>query len=650
MGEDHRLRCCAAFVATLAGWAALGPHAAAQTAGTARSSLLDLSLEELGNVKITSVSRRVERLSDVPAAAFVITADDIRRSGATTLPEVLRLAPSLHVAQVYNGGYAISARGFNGNAANKLLVLIDGRSVYTPLFSGVFWDVQDVLLEDVERIEVISGPGGTLWGTNAVNGVVNVITRPTAETQGWLGSAHAGNQEAGAAVRFGGRLANGSWSAYAKHTHQRQHETASGAAVDDRRRHTQAGFRAEWQTAPDSFALFGNAYGGRREQPLPGTISISGMNLPLDPISTSGANLAARWRRALDGGASVFAQAYYDRTNRVTPPTFSEQLDIVDLQVQHTSRPLDGHELVWGAQYRYAMDEVTNSPYVAFLPPRVNHDWTSLFAQDEFTLTERLRLTLGARIEHNDYTGAEYLPNARLAWKWADNQLLWAALSRTVRAPSRLDRDTYVPGQPPYLLAGGTGMRSETAEVAELGYRGQPSADTALSATLFQANYHHLRTQEIAPSRTFVYFANGMEGRTSGVELWGSWQPMPRWRLNGGFTRLWQDLSLKPGSNDAGGLRAAEGVNPKRRWLLRSSWDLPHNVELDATLRYVGALSNPQVPAYTAFDLRLGWRPRAGVELWLAGRNLDGGHGEFTGIATRSEFKRAVHLGLVSRF
>lgn len=643
MGAGHRLRCCAALAATLA---STGEPARAQPPG-----LLELSLEELGNISITSASKRAERLSDVPASVFVITGEDIRRSGATSLPEALRLAPNLHVAQVYNGGYAISPRGFNGNAANKLLVLIGGRSVYTPLFSGVFWDVQDVMLEDVDRIEVINGPGGTLWGTNAVNGIINVILRPAAQTQGGLVAGGAGSREAGASVRYGGRLANGgSWRAYAKHTHQRHHETASGALVDDERRHTQAGLRAEWQSGRDHFTVSGDAYVGRREQPLPGTISISGMTLPLDTISTSGANLVARWQRALEGDASVLVQAYYDRTNRATPPTFSEQLDIADLQVQHTLHPLDGHELVWGAQYRHASDDVTNSAYVAFLPPKVKHDWISLFAQDELSLTDRLRLTVGARIEHNDYTGAEFLPNLRLAWKWRDDQLLWGAVSRTVRAPSRLDHDTHVPGQPPYLLAGGEGVRAETADVAELGYRGQPTESTMLSATLFHARYDHLRTQEIAPSRTFVYYANGMQGSTRGVELWGSWQPLPRWRLNAGFTRLWQDLALKPGSNDAAGLRAAEGSNPKRRWLLRSSWDLARNLELDATLRHASALSNPDVPAYTSWDLRVGWRPRPDLELWLSGQNLDGGHGEFTDVATRSELKRSIHLGLVSRF
>ena len=645
MVADRRWRCCAALAAVL-----VGPPAEALAAASQRPTLLDLSLEELSNIEVTSASKRAERLSDVPASVFVITGEDIRRSGATSLPEALRLAPNLHVAQVYNGGYSISPRGFNGNAANKLLVLIGGRSVYTPLFSGVFWDVQDVMLEDVERIEVISGPGGTLWGTNAVNGVINVIMRPTADTQGWLASAGAGNQEAGAAVRYGGRLANGgTWRAYARHTQQRHGETASGALVNDERGHTQVGFRTEWQAGSDGFTVFGNAYDGWREQPLPGTLS-TGANLALDSISTSGANLVARWQRPLGGGASVLAQAYYDRTNRVTPPTFSEQLDIADLQVQHTLRPMHGHQVVWGAQYRYARDDVTNSTYVAFLPPKVSHDWASLFAQDEVTLTEQLRFTLGARVERNDYTGTELLPNLRLAWKWHDSHLLWGALSRTVRAPSRLDRDTYVPGQPPFLLAGGPGVRSETANVAELGYRGQPSSNTSLSATVFHARYDHLRTQELAPSRTFVYFANGMEGSTQGVELWGSWQPTARWRLNAGFSRLWQDLSLKHGSNDSASLLVAEGANPEHRWLLRSSWDLPGNVELDATLRHVSALSDPEVPAYTAFDLRVGWQPRPGLELWLAGYNLDGGHGEFNDVGTRGELGRGVYLGLTSRF
>ena len=611
-----------------------------------------LSLEELSSLEITSVSKRAEPLSDAPTSVFVITADDIRRSGAASLPEALRLAPNLHVARASATGYAISARGFNSTAANKLLVLIDGRSVYTPLFSGVFWDVQDVMLQDVERIEVISGPGGTLWGTNAVNGVINVISRSARETKGSLVAAAAGNQDTVLAARHATALGDdASLRLYAKRTLRSHTETAAGAFVDDAAQDTQAGLRADWSAGRDAVSVTGNAYEGTHGQPLPGTISITGVTLALDEIPVSGANLLARWTRQLDGDASVSVQAYYDRTKRDVPPTFGETLQIMDLQAQHSFRPAAAHQLVWGGQLRRAHDHVRNSAIVAFLPPVVDQSWISLFAQDEIALREDLRLTLGARLERNDYTGNEFLPNARLAWKAAPEQLLWAAASRTVRAPSRLDRDTFVPGQPPYLLAGGSRVRSEIANVLELGWRGRPAQDASMSITAFHADYDHLRTQQIDPGGTFLEFDSGMEGRVHGIEAWGTWEPHPTWRLSAGFTRLWQSLELKPGSNDSLAVPMAEGANPERQAMLRSSLDIGPRAELDVTARYVSALSFPDVPSYTAVDVRLGWQVSGNAELSVTGRNLfDPGHGEFTDIATRTEFGRTVFVELTARF
>jgi iron complex outermembrane receptor protein len=635
-------------------WAAIA--IAGMVAGTAAAqpddvALLRLSLEELSALEITSASKRAEPLSDAPASVFVITADDIRRSGATSLPEALRLAPALHVARAYSVGHAISARGFNGTAANKLLVLIDGRSVYTPLFSGVFWDVQDVLLQDVERIEVISGPGGTLWGVNAVNGVINVITRAAGDTRGTLASAGAGRHDAVAAVRHGYSLRDdGAMRLYAKHVRRRHTRTAAGTEVDDDAHHTQVGFRADWQRGGDRWTLQGDAYDGRREQPLPGTINIIGVDLALGDIPVSGGNLLARWERELADGADVSVQAYFDRTRRTVPPTFAQSLNIVDLQFQHGVRLGDVHRLTWGAQYRRMDDHVVNSPIVAFLPGDQVRTEVSLFAQSEFELRDDLRLTLGARLEHNDYTGAEFLPSARLAWKPAPEHLLWGALSRTVRGPSRLDRDTFVPGAPPFLLAGGPGVRSETALVAESGWRGQPAPDASMSLTLFHAAHDHLRTQQIDPTFTFIEFASGMEGDVAGIEAWGSWQAAPWWRLSAGATRLWQDLRLKAGSNDATAVALAEGANPAWQAQLRSSFDLGPRTDLDLTLRRVAALALPDVPAYTSVDLRLAWSPDDALELAVSATNLlDDRHGEFTAAATRSEFGRSVFVELTWR-
>ncbi|KQW51416.1 hypothetical protein ASD88_01865 [Pelomonas sp. Root662] len=621
--------------------------------GHALAPLVDLSLEELGNVTITSAAKREQRLADVPTSLFVITADDIRRAGVTRLPEALRLAPNLHVAQVYNGGYAITARGFNANSANKLLVLIDGRSVYTPLFAGVFWDVQDVVLDDVERIEVSSGPGSTLWGVNAVNGVINVIMRRASETRGTLASAAIGNRERMALLRHGWSLGNdGAMRLHIKRTDVRASETAAGTPVDDAGHLIRGGFRADWgRHGGQRVTLLGNAYRGNHGQPDPGSIALTGINFALDNISVSGANLLARWETPLRGG-ELSVQGYLDRSVRVNPPTFDETLNIADLEVQYTLRPATAHTLVLGASHRRSNDRVGHdAPEFAFLPEKLSQSWTSLYAQDEMALSDALRLTLGARIDRNDYTGNEILPNLRLAWKPSPAHLWWASAARTVRAPSRLDRDAYVPDKPPFILNGGPGFRAEVAKVLELGYRGQPLSPLTLSATAFHGDYDRLRTTELAPSGTAVFFGNGMQGRVSGLEAWGSVQTATWLRLHGGVTLLRPRLALKPGSADnASSVSAAEGAMPRRMWRLRAAFNLPRDAEFDLTLRHVSALRTPEVPAYTAVDLRLGARLGADADIALTASNLLGGHGEFTPVETRSEFRRSLALQVRLRF
>jgi iron complex outermembrane receptor protein len=316
------------------------------------------------------------------------------------------------------------------------------------------------------------------------------------------------------------------------------------------------------------------------------------------------------------------------------------------VQLQHSLRPAGMHAVTWGANYRYSMDRVTNSDYVAFLPANVNQKWASLFAQDEMTLRENLRLTLGARMERNDYTGNEFLPSARLAWKFAPDHLLWTAASRTVRAPSRLDRDAYVPGKPPFLLDGGRNVRSEVAKVYEVGYRGQPAAALSYSVTAFHSVYDHLRTQEIAPSRTFLFFSNEMEGTASGVEMWGTYQASPTWRLSAGYTALREKLRLKAGSNDITGPTTA-GNDPAHTWQLRSVLDIATNGEFAIAVRHVAALQKNAVPAYTAVDARLGWKLRPDLELSITGQNLFGHHAEYGAVTNRTEIEPAIFVKLV---
>ncbi len=616
---------------------------------TLPADIADLSIEELANIQIHSVSKKPESLAAAAASVFVITADDIRRSGLASVPEILRLAPNLQVAKTSNGGYAISARGLNGSnnsAPNKLQVLIDGRSVYAPLFSGVFWDTQDLMPEDVERIEVISGPGGTLWGVNAVNGVINITTRAARDTQGSLATLTAGEGGVDAGFRQGGTMAGGGhWRVYGKYRDERATELADGATVDDARHHAQIGFRTDWQRGANQFSLHGNAYRGAAGQPAPGAVQ-TGVPFALGQVTTSGVNLTGRWTHALGGGANMSVQAYADHTRRTVPPTFGEELDIADVQFQHALAPSGAHTMVWGANVRRTWDEVANSPYVAFLPAKTNQNWASLFAQDEIALRSNLRLVAGARVERNPYTGTEFLPTLRLAWTVAPAHTLWASASRTVRAPSRLDADAFIPGSAPFLLRGGPRIRSEVATVLELGYRGQPLPNLSYSMTAFHNDYDHLRTQEVDASGTFITFGNLMEGKASGIEMWGNYQATKAWRLSAGLMALHQSMTLKPGSNDLAG-PATVGKDPSHTAQLRSTYNMADDKDFDLVVRKVGALRDPDVAGYTALDARFGWRVHKGLELSVFGQNLNGGHGEYGPLATRTEVGRTVGIKVV---
>lgn len=609
------------------------------------SDLADLSLEQLANIEVTSVSRQAERLADAPSSIYVITNEDIRRAGVTSLPEALRLAPNLQVARTSASGYAISARGFNSTTANKLLVLIDGRSVYTPLFSGVFWDAQGVMLEDIDRIEVISGPGATLWGANAVNGVINVITRPAGSTQGGLVAPGIGNREYGASFRHGGKFGpDGHYRVYGKGFERENTERADGTEVRDGWHKGQIGFRADWGGASRGLTLQGDAYTGKLDQTQPGRTSIDGVNL------------LGRWNQRLAGGSDIRLQAYFDHTERDVPGTFGEKLDIFDLEFQHGIPLGASHRVLWGGGYRYARDRVQNSAVLAFLPADKNLDWANVFVQDEFMLSASVELTAGLKFESNDYTGWETLPSVRLAWKPSAEQLLWTALSRAVRAPSRLDRELFAPGNPPFRLLGGPNFRSEISNVFELGYRAQPAAAVSYSITAFYHDHDHLRSVEPAPGGTCVsittpgstcVLGNLIEGTTTGVEAWAGYQATKSWRLSGGAVLLDQDLERKPSSLDPTG-PSALGNDPAYQWQLRSAVNLTDRHEFDVIVRGVGKLPSPSVPAYTAVDARFGWRLSRDVELSLTLQNLfDAAHPEFGAAATRSEFERSLFLKLL---
>ena len=608
-------------------------------------NIADLSIEELANLQITSVSKKPERLADAAASVFVITADDIRRSGSATLPEILRLAPNLQVAARSGFEYAVSARGLNGSVGlnpNKMLVLVDGRSVYTPTFSGIFWDMQELVLEDIERIEVISGPGGTLWGVNAVNGVINVITRAAADTSGRLLALEAGERGARASFRQGGGNADSAWRVYGSHLDMRKSELQSGADINDARHQSMAGFRRDWRQGGDNFTVQGNAFRGRLEQPKPGAVQINETIFKLGEISTSGAYLNGQWTRALEGGASLSVQGYFDHNQRDIPPAYRDTMSIAELQFQHSLARGGLHQLTWGASVRHTWDSFTPSQFLTLLPNKVQQTWASLFAQDEMALCDKLRLIAGARVERNDYTGAEFLPTLRLSWQLAPTHSLWTAASRTVRAPSRLDADLFIPG----VLYGGPDIKSEVVKALEFGYRGQPVTGLSLSATAFFNRYDDFRTQLIKTNPLYVTFDNMMEGKARGLEAWASAQLSKRWRMSAGLTLLHEQVWLKPGSPDKTAL-ALVGLNPSQTAQLRSSFALADDTDLELAVRKVDALDKDKVPGYTALDARLGWRVSRKLELALSGQNLTGRHAEYGPAATRNVLGPALAVKLV---
>jgi len=623
------------------GGAVLLALAGGALAQPAQRDLADLSLEELVNIRVTSVSGRAERLSDAPASIYVITADDIRRSGATSLPEALRLAPNLQVARIDAGQYAISARGFNNAIGNKLLVLVDGRTIYTPLFSGVFWDQQEVMLEDVERIEVISGPGATLWGANAVNGVINVTTRSARDTQGGLLSVGAGDATTGVgAYRYGATFGdNGHYRLYAKTSRQENSKTASGAAVPDGRDFGQAGFRTDWRDGRDSFTVQGDGYTTRAEER--GTLVLGPFRIPLQRIEASGMNLLGRWTRNLGEGSDLSVQAYYDHSDRQDPSQYSPRSDVVDLQMQH-GLLFGAHKLLWGAGYRHSDDYIQPGFAFAFVPRSRGLDWANLFAQGEMALSSSVQLTLGVKFESNDYSGVETLPSARLAWKLTERDLAWVALSRAVRAPARLDHDIRSLGTIPFpIIVGGDTFDSEIADVLEIGYRAQPTRTLSWSATAYVDQWDRLRSGQVAPARV----QNMIDGTSYGFEAWGTWQATAAWRLMAGGTTLRKNLKVKPGSTDP--TPWVLGNDPEYQWVLRSSLNIASNQDFDVSVRSVAALTNPapdtQVRGYTALDLRYAWRVRRDLELSLTVQNAaDPSHAEFGAAEVQRSFLLAA--------
>jgi iron complex outermembrane recepter protein len=621
------------------------------------SALKQMSVEELMDIEVTSVTKEPEKLLDADSAIQVVTGDDIDRSGASSIPEALELADNLEVDQKNSHDWAISARGFNTALGNKLLVLMDGRTLYTPLYSGVFWDVQDYLLEDIDRIEVISGPGGTLWGANAVNGVINITTKSAKDTQGLYAEAGAGNElEYFDAIRYGGVLApDVYYRVYAKYTERGDEDFSDGDKASDSWKMAQTGFRMDMEKTPENtFTLQGDYYTGRENVDTGGTAAVSG------------ANVLGRMTHDFADGSNLSLQVYFDHTylSDPSPPLLlgtldlapagilTDRLDTYDLDFQHHLNLGEANRFSWGFGYRFTHDFVVNSPSIGFLPATLNQSLFSTFAQDEITLAKDVYLTAGTKVEHNGYTGTEWEPNIRLRWDVSPKQVIWTAVSRAVRTPSRIDHDLSE-GTPPYfvLLKGGSDFESETLIAYEVGYRAQLTPKVSTSISAYYNEYDDVRSTSYTPVTVVpFYFANNLYGDTHGVEFTADYQAANWWRLHAGYDLLLENIGIKPGQTDINDAMN-ETADPEHQFSVRSSMDLSKTVDLDAQLRWVDTLhinngaTVGTVPSYYELNLRIGWRPRKDLELSLVGENLLHDHHPEYGYPspTREEISRSVY-------
>jgi iron complex outermembrane receptor protein len=613
-----------------------------------------ITLEDLMNLQVTSVSKRAQKLADAAAAIFVITQDDIRRSGASSIPEALRLAPGLEVARIDENKWAIGSRGFNGRFDNKLLVLIDGRSVYTPLFSGVYWNVQDVMLEDVDRIEVIRGPGATLWGANAVDGVINIITKSAKLTQGGIVSAEGGDEQLNSEnVRYGDKIGdNVYYRAYGEYSDWLPSVNSAGQNGSDGWHTERGGFRTDSKlSSADNLTVQGDLYHINYGE----TLTIPTLTAPYSSTfpnggDYSGGNILGHWTHAF-ARSTTSLQMYYDNTNIVDNSLFTDHEAVYDVDFQDDMHVGESQEFVWGLGYRSINDTNGSSFTVSLLPDHSNLNQFSSFVQDEIGFFDRrLRVTVGSKFEHNPFTGFEFEPNIRAVGIISQKQSVWAAISRAVRTPAlteeglRLNEGVIPPGVIPAAgpfpvveaIYGSNQFQSEDLLAYEVGYRFQATSTFSADIATFYNSYSNLRTAEEGmpfpegatptnpiPTDVVLPFVAGnkMSGGTYGAELFLDWRVIPRWRLLGSYSYLQMDIEKNANSLDPTPDNP-DGENPRHQWYVRSSLDLPWHLEGDTTLRYVGKLPSIDIPSYYSLDANLIWKPVAHVELSIGGQNL----------------------------
>ena len=642
-----------AFGTILAGTTALSSTAVLAADEINPKELINLSLEQLSNIEVTSVSKKSEKESEAAAAIFVITQDDIHRSGMTSIPELLRMVPGLSVAQAGAHEWAISSRGATGQFANKLLVLMDGRTVYTPLFSGVYWDIQDTPLQDIERIEVIRGPGATLWGANAVNGVINIITKSAKDTQGGYASLSAGNiDNALTTVRYGAKIDDNNYARiYTKYDDRASFKTTANQDRHDAWNKAQSGFRADGSNGGDlSYTIQGDIYHSHESTPtfVP-VLSAALTNFVDNRDLAEGANVLARLNHKDGDSANTTLQMYYDYVDRNTI-VLEDKQNTFDIDLQRSWKPFESHEVVMGAGYRVVSDNEGTNHYFNLTPQNRTDNLFSAFGQDKIALIpESFFLTLGSKFEHNAYSGFEMQPSGRLTWLIDSTQTWWSSISHAVRSPNRGSSDENlvlqtVPlggGNYAFYQANGRPTGSEKLNAYETGYRVQVTKQASVDISAFYDRYSNLLVNNVGSVTTVNYPGfgnyfiipvtpvNGNVAHSHGVEIAANWDVTDYWKLTPSYSYI-DFKRLYPEQ------LASLVVNkqPPQQASLRSVLLLPDDVEMDNSLYYVDGLKNVNVKTSLRFDTRIAWKVMDNLEVSLVGQNLlYGSHTEFTGFA-----------------
>jgi iron complex outermembrane receptor protein len=619
----------------------------AAQAQNAQPDLTALKIEDLMNVDVTSASKKEQKLSQVPAAIFVITAEDIRRSGATNIPDLLRMVPGLEVAQINPSTWAISARGFNGQYSNKLLVLIDGRTVYTPTFSGVFWDAQDVPLDLIGRIEIIRGPGATVWGANAVNGVINIITKSARDTQRGMLTANVGTLEhIGGVIRYGGPIGNrGAYRVFADGFEMGHFLTPDHLNAQDDWYRFHGGFRADANlTARDSITIQGGAIRGNAGEMTDAIVSLQPpVNAILDLRDRfSGWNVLVRWKRALSGGSETSLQIYFDRSNR-GDTTYGIGLNTLDIDFQDHVHWGRRHDFVWGLGYRSNSDDTASTSRISFTPPDLTTHIFSSFVQDEIAFdSDRVSLSLGTKFEHEYYNGFNLQPSTRITWTPDGRTTLWAAVSGAQGTPSRVDasiRFNYAafpgPNNLPILISliGNPALKNTRLIATEGGLRKQLSEKISFDSTVFYNRYRDLVSEEAGATSLEIdpppehllmptYLSDLLYGETHGAEIFGNVKLATRWTISPGYTFLAMHLHTEAASLDTTTAPETEGGIPNQQAQLRSNVNLPWHWQWTTSAYFVGRLAAPKIPSYTRLDTNLAWQPSERLSLDLVGQDL----------------------------